>query len=203
MMHRLQFESDPREVLPSDGSAVLHESFLEPAEADEMLATLLTEVPWQHHAITLFGKEVPEPRMSAWIADPGVSYLYSGRRRDPEPWTDTLAGLRDRAGEIAGSRFNSVLANLYRDGTDSMGWHADDEPELGTEPVIASVSLGAERRFDFRHNLTGETVSAILPHGSLLVMSGASQHSWKHRIAKATRVLQPRLNLTFRNVLAQ
>jgi alkylated DNA repair dioxygenase AlkB len=203
MTHRLQFNSEPREILPCDGSAVLHESFLEPTAADEILARLLGEVSWQHHSITLFGRVVPEPRMSSWIADVGVSYLYSGRRRQPAPWTDTLTYLRDKAGDLAGNRFNSVLANLYRSGNDSMGWHADDEPELGPEPVIASISLGAERRFDFRHNITGDRASTILPHGSLLVMSGESQHAWKHRMAKTARVHEPRINLTFRSVMIQ
>lgn len=197
-MTRLPFPDAPREILPHGGSAVLHEAFLPPDEADRILAVLLVEVPWQQHSITLFGRDVAEPRLSAWIADRGVSYLYSGRRREPAPWTPTLADLRDRAADISGSTFNSVLANLYRDGADSMGWHADDEPELGPAPVIASVSLGAERRFDFRHGTTGETVSAALPHGSLLVMSGESQNAWKHRIAKATRIREPRVNLTFR-----
>lgn len=194
---------EPQEVLPYDGSAVLHHSFLSPDEADRALAALLTEVSWQQHSITLFGKEVPEPRLSAWIADPGVSYLYSGRRREPLPWTATLDEIRARAATIAGTRFNSVLANLYRDGNDAMGWHADDEPELGPAPVIASVSLGAERRFDLRHNVSGDTVNALLPHGSLLVMRGDTQHAWKHRIARTTRVGAPRINLTFRSVVHQ
>lgn len=199
-MTRLPFPGEPREILPYDGSAVLHESFLAPDEADRALRSLLGEVPWQQHSIILFGKNVPEPRLSAWVADAGVSYLYSGRRREPAPWTPTIADLRARAGATAGTVFNSVLANLYRDGNDTMGWHADDEPELGPAPVIASVSLGAERRFDLRHNVTGETVSTALPHGSLLVMSGESQHAWKHRIARTARVRHERVNLTFRTV---
>ena len=200
-MTSLPFSDEPRELLPHDGSAVLHVSFLSPNEADDVLRVLLTEIPWQQHSITLFGKEVPEPRLSAWIAEPGVSYFYSGRRREPLPWTSTLVDIRERAATVAGAGFNSVLANLYRDGNDAMGWHADDEPELGPTPVIASVSLGAERRFDLRHNESGETVSALLPHGSLLVMSGDSQHAWKHRIARTARVGSPRINLTFRSVV--
>ena len=202
-MTRLPFPDEPREILPYDGSAILHVSFLSPDEADRTLDVLLEEVPWSQHSITLFGKEVPEPRLSAWIADPGMPYLYSGRRREPLPWTATLDEIRARAETIARTRFNSVLANLYRDGNDAMGWHADDEPELGPTPVIASVSLGAERRFDLRHNVSGDTVNALLPHGSLLVMSGDSQHAWKHRIARTTRVGAPRINLTFRSVVHQ
>ena len=200
---RLSFPEEPLEVLPYDGSAVLHESFLAPDDADHLLAVLLDEVPWQHHSITLFGKEVPEPRLSAWIADHGISYLYSGRRREPLPWTTSLLAIRQQVTDLVGTTFNSVLANLYRDGNDAMGWHADDEPELGPRPVIASVSLGAERRFDCRHNVSGKTVSVLLPHGSLLVMSGDSQHAWKHRIARTVRVGTPRINLTFRSVIHQ
>ena len=200
-MTSLPFSVDPRETLPYDGSAVLHVDFLRQDEADRAFHDLLAEVPWRQHSITLFGKEVAEPRLSAWIADPGVSYLYSGRRREPLAWTSTLVEIRERASATAGSGFNSVLANLYRDGNDAMGWHADDEPELGPRPVIASVSLGAERRFDLRHNVSGETVSALLPHGSLLVMSGDSQHAWKHRIARTARVGSSRINLTFRSVI--
>jgi alkylated DNA repair dioxygenase AlkB len=130
-----------------------------------------------------------------------VSYTYSGVPRDPVPWTPLLADLRERCGRTAGVSFNGMLANLYRDGADSMGWHSDDEPALGPEPVIASVSLGAERRFDFRHRSSGERVSVLLPHGSLLVMSGASQSRWMHRIARSVRVPSARINLTFRRLL--
>ncbi len=200
-MTRLPGTTEGGEVLPFDGSAVLHPSFLAPDEADTVLARLREEEPWKIHTITMFGRAVPEPRLSVWHGDETAAYTYSGSPRPPVPWTPLLADLRDRCGRVAGTTFNGVLANLYRDGADSMGWHADDEPVLGPEPVIASVSLGAERRFDLRHRSTGERVSVLLPHGSLLVMSGRSQACWMHRIARTTRVSSARINLTFRRLL--
>ena len=199
--------NDWREVLPRDGSALLLASWLENPQADEMLRQLLDEVPWQSHDLVLFGKKMTEPRLSAWVGDEGVSYTYSGVRRVPGAWTRTLAELRHLCESTLASmfpdvRFNSVLANLYRSGDDSMGWHADDESELGPTPVIASVSFGDERRFDFRHRASGETVSVPLPHGSLLVMSGATQMHWKHRLAKTKASRSPRVNLTYRYVHA-
>jgi alkylated DNA repair dioxygenase AlkB len=116
--------------------------------------------------------------------------------------TPLLSHIMDRCADATHTQFNSVLANLYRDGNDAMGWHADDEPELGREPVIASISLGAERRFDLRHRETKESVSVVLPHGSLLIMSGQSQHQWVHRIARTKKVSEPRINLTFRLTLS-
>lgn len=189
------------ELLPCDGSAILYPQFLSPTEADDILARLLDEEPWESHAIALFGRRVLEPRMSVWHGDEGRSYTYSGTQRAPVPWTPLLAELRDRCGEKAGTCFNGLLANLYRNGQDSMGWHSDDEAALGPEPVIASLSLGAERRFDLRHRLTGQSISALLPHGSLLVMSGLSQSHWMHRVARTARVSSARVNLTFRRLL--
>lgn len=197
---------DWSEVLPHDGSALLRVSWIEWVRADALFAQLMAQVPWQSHDLVLFGKKMKEPRLSAWVADPGVSYTYSGARRVPQPWTPALTELRHLcestlAPRFSGVVFNSVLANLYRSGDDSMGWHADDEPELGPTPVIASLSFGDERRFDFRHRTTGETVQVVLPHGSLLVMSGATQSHWKHRLAKTKAGRGQRINLTFRFVL--
>ena len=190
-----------QEVLPCDGSARLKSSFFSQTESDRFCSAICEEVPWSSHDLVLFGKRMTEPRLSSWIGDAGVAYTYSGVRRSPEPWTLTLAHLRIECERATGAKFNSVLANLYRSGQDSMGWHADDEPELGAEPVIASLSFGDERRFDFRHRVSGETVSVVLPHGSLLVMSGTTQTHWKHRIARTKRSVSPRVNLTYRLVL--
>lgn len=189
------------ELLPYDGSAVLYAVFLGASEADICIDALAESVPWESTRIPMFGREVTEPRLSAWIADPGVTYRYSGRDRHVHPWSGHLADVRRRVEEATGTSFNGVLANLYRNGHDHMGWHADNERSLGATPTIASVSLGAERRFDFRHRETGETVSTVLPHGSLLVMSGSTQRCWKHRIPKMSRVDEPRINLTFRHLI--
>ena len=199
MTHQPRLWSEPQsptEVLPHDGSAVLWPNFL--IESDEIYRQLVADIPWEEHYITMFGKRTKEPRLSAWFHTDGVAYEYSRSVRQANTFTPLLSQIMEHCEQAAGARFNSVLANLYRDGSDAMGWHADDEPELGREPVIASISLGAERRFDFRHRESGDTVRVVLPHGSLLVMSGQTQHCWVHQIARTTRVSEPRINLTFR-----
>lgn len=192
---------EPRELLPHDGSAILFESFLPADDADILFDELLHGEPWEDHHLTIFGRRVSEPRRSVWHADDGFAYRYSGADRRTHPWSPTLRDLAHRCGLVAGEVFNGVLVNLYRDGHDSMGWHSDDEPELGPEPIIASLSLGAERAFDLRHRDSGETVRAFLSHGSLLVMSGSSQHRWRHRVPRTARTRSARINLTFRRLL--
>lgn len=177
--------------------------WLPPAEADGLLGALLETVPWETHVIRMFGREVASPRLSCWIGDPGASYVYSRTRFDPHPWPAALAALRPLLEHACGSAFNSVLANLYRDGNDAMGWHSDDEPELGAAPVIASLSLGSSRRFLFRPKATrGPAVLELeLPHGSLLRMAGATQRLYQHALPRMARVQAPRINLTFRHIL--
>lgn len=188
--------NDCVDVLPYGGFATLWPQFI--TEPDEAFKHLLREIKWEDHYITLFGRSVKEPRQSAWFHTDGLAYRYSQSERAAQKFIPLLADIMKRCAERANATFNSALANLYRSGEDSMGWHADDEPELGREPVIASVSLGAERRFDFRHRESGDTASVVLPHGSLLVMRGQSQHQWVHRIARTKKVTSPRINLTFR-----
>lgn len=185
-------------LLPRDGAAWLRRDVLDRARADAAFRRLIDELPWTEHELEMFGRTVLEPRLSAWIGDEGTAYRYSGRLREPRPWTPALIELRALCESLADARFNSVLANLYRTGSDSMGWHADDEPELGPHPVIASLSLGATRRFRLRHRLTRETVSIDLPAGSLLVMRGPCQEHWQHSLPKTAREVGPRINLTFR-----
>lgn len=191
----------PIELLPRDGSAMLHPRFIDADTADALMSRLMSSVPWESTRIPMFGREVSEPRLSSWIADQGVTYRYSGRDRVVHQWNADLTEIRRQVETVSMSSFNGVLANLYRTGHDHMGWHSDDERSLGPDPVIASVSLGAERRFDFRHRESGEIRSTLLPHGSLLVMSGAAQRCWKHRIPKSAKVTDPRINLTFRLLL--
>lgn len=177
--------------------------WLPPAEAHALQAELLETVPWEVHRIRLFGREVASPRLSSWIGDPGASYVYSRTRFEPHPWPPALAALRARIEQACGARFDSALANLYRSGRDSMGWHSDDEPELGPAPVIASLSLGAERRFVFRRKSPrGPTALDLhLPSGSLLRMAGDTQRLYQHALPRMARVHAPRINLTFRRVL--
>lgn len=174
-------------------------AFLQAEEADALLAALSAEIHWEQHRIRLYGREHASPRLSCWMGDPGAVYTYSRTRFEPRPWTPALAALRPRIEHACGARFNSVLANLYRGGADGMGWHADDEPELGPEPVIASLSLGAVRGFAFRDLAQRrQRLKLDLPHGSLLLMAGRTQALYQHAIAKSARALPPRLNLTFR-----
>lgn len=191
----------PGDVLPHGGSAVLHPDALAPAEADRAFADLMHGEPWEDHELVMFGRSVAEPRRSVWHSDPGLTYTYSASRRRSHEWSPTLDRLRNTCQGLAGATFNGVLVNLYRNGTDHMGWHADDEENLGPEPVIASLSLGAERRFEFRHRVTREVVRIALPHGSVLVMSGQCQSQWVHRIPRQPRLDGARINLTFRRLL--
>lgn len=194
---------ESRELLPFDGSALLHEGVMDVGFAYAAFDELLATNGWESHELVVFGAKHPEPRLSTWHALDGTSYTYSGLTRTALPFTPLLERLRGMCEELAGARFNAVLVNLYRDGNDAVGWHADDEPENGSEPTIASVSLGATRRFDFRHRESGATVSADLEHGSVVVMSGLSQECWVHRIARTKSPVGRRINLTFRYVEAR
>jgi alkylated DNA repair dioxygenase AlkB len=174
-------------------------TFLGAVDADAALAALRSEIPWEQHRIRLYGREHASPRLSCWIGDPGAAYTYSRTRFEPRPWTPVLGALKAKVEAACGSRFNSVLANLYRDGADGMGWHADDEPELGPQPVIASLSLGASRGFAFRDRAERrQRLRLELPHGSLLTMAGRTQALYQHALPKSARPLPARLNLTFR-----
>lgn len=177
--------------------------FLPRACADALLQRLWRELDWRQDHIVLFGRRVPQPRLSCWIGDPDAAYRYSGLSLSPAPWHPELSRLRKRLERTLGRPFNSVLANAYRDGRDSMGWHADDEPELGLEPMIASLSLGACRRFLVRRVDGGPTTAVELQHGSLLVMAGAAQASYRHAVPKTARPTGMRINLTFRSIRTQ
>lgn len=167
-----------------------------------MLDELIASVPWRQDTITVWGKRRLQPRLVAWYGDAGASYTYSGLRLDPLPWTDTLMELKSLAESAANAEFNSVLLNHYRDQNDSMGMHSDDEPELGENPVIASLSLGEERVFVLKHRFRTELPPCRLPlaSGSLLVMKGPTQANWKHGLPKERHACGSRINLTFRYV---
>ncbi|MBT8442003.1 MAG: alpha-ketoglutarate-dependent dioxygenase AlkB [Gammaproteobacteria bacterium] len=187
-----------------DADLRLRREFLAPRVAAENMARLMGEVPWRRDCVRVFGRSHPIPRLHQWYGDPDSEYRWSGLNMRPEPWTATLRELRIRVSEAVGHDFNSVLVNLYRDGNDSMGWHADDEPELGEDPTIASLSLGAERelRLRYRRRDAHEDSRTIsLPSGSLLVMAGTTQRFWQHSLPKRLRVSAPRINLTFRRII--
>jgi alkylated DNA repair dioxygenase AlkB len=176
--------------------------WLAPEAAEHTLTQLIDEVAWKQGSMGTPGGCVLLPRLTAWQGEADAVYVYSGIRNVPQTWTPTVAELRAGVEAICGCRFNSVLINRYRNGMDSMGWHADHERELGARPVIASVSLGVARTFDLRHNKTGLVQSYQLKGGSLLVMRGNTQAQWRHRVPKEPRVTGERINLTFRWVMS-
>ena len=194
-------------VLPGADVALLPH-WLPEVEADALMRHLLADIPWERHRLRLFGRELDAPRLSCWIGDTGTTYRYSGQRFEPRSWSPLMANLRRRVEQVCAVRFNSVLANLYRNGYDAMGWHSDNEPELGTRPLIASLSLGAERRFRFRRRPVsgqaaggGVKLDLRLPHGSLLRMAGQTQCLYQHDLPKMRAVTALRLNLTFRHIV--
>lgn len=169
------------------------------SEPGPVWAQLLTQIPWEQHDITLFGRTVPTPRLTCWMGE--AVYRYSGVRNEPRPMPSLVAELGTALSEQTGTEFNSCLANLYRDGTDSMGYHADDEPELGPNPTIASVSLGARRTFAVRHRQSRRRWTWDLGEGDLLIMRDESQIDYQHGVPKTTHAVGPRMNLTFRRFL--
>lgn len=171
------------------------------SEADRLLEVLLANTPWQQQDITVFNRQMPMPRLTCWMGE--AAYTYSKLRNEPAPWTRPVLEIRDQLAALSNQVFNGVLLNLYRDGQDSMGWHADNEASLGPQPLIPSVNLGATRRMRFkpRKDRPGAAFGFDLPHGSVLLMSGATQENWLHTITKTAKPVGPRINLTFRTVL--
>ena len=170
---------------------------------DQLLEHLQRDTPWRSQKITVWGKTYDQPRLMAWYGDPGTNYSYSGIALDPLPWTPRLLVLKRAVDSVAGATFNSVLINYYRDNRDSMGLHSDSEPELGLQPVIASLSLGGPRTLIFKHKSRSDisAVKICLESGSLLLMKGDTQAYWKHGINKQSRACAARVNLTFRTIV--
>jgi alkylated DNA repair dioxygenase AlkB len=187
-----------------DAQVHWHRHWLAAADADALQRTLREDVPWEVHRIRMFGRQVDSPRLSCWMGEPGARYRYSGTDFVPVPWHPALSALRNRLAAACGTSFNSVLLNRYRDGDDGMGWHSDDEPELGSAPLIASLSLGAERRFLLRQRQDhARKAEVLLGHGDLLLMSGSTQAHYQHALPKSARVQAERINLTFRLITAR
>jgi alkylated DNA repair dioxygenase AlkB len=182
-----------------DAEIEYYPNFFESHRANELFEKLKTEIPWQQDRITVFGKTHPQPRLTSLFGNEGKPYSYSNIVMQPNAWTPLLMFVKNEIEEVCHENFTTVLLNHYRDGKDSNGWHADNERELGRNPVIASVSFGAERSFHLQHNTIKEQkLKIILEHGSLLIMKGATQHFWKHQIPKTAKEIGPRINLTFR-----
>lgn len=187
-----------------DGSLHYYADFLGYDESIEMLEQLKGSIPWQQNEIFLFGQYRKEPRLTSWHGDIGADYAYSGKQMTTLPWTPELLSLKNKVAALTQTEYNSVLLNYYRDGQDSMGYHQDNEKELGKNPTIASISLGTKRKFLLKHisNKSLERIEIPLSSGSLLVMGGTIQHHWKHAIPKSKKVKAERINLTFRNIIA-
>ncbi|MFA5493362.1 MAG: alpha-ketoglutarate-dependent dioxygenase AlkB [Porticoccaceae bacterium] len=176
-------------------------AFLDSGQSAGLYAALRQGTPWVQSRIRIAGKSVAIPRLNAWYGDSGVEYGYSGVLLATQPWSPALAALKRRVEAVTGLGFNSALVNLYRNGADSVDWHSDDEPELGPAPQVASLSLGAVRRFELKHRtIPGERCRLDLPDGSLLLMAGELQRHWRHRVPKQPGVTEERINITFRAV---
>lgn len=187
-------------LIEQDGRAVVHRQWLDSREAAQLFDRLRQSLAWEQTVISMYGKQVAIPRLNAWCGDVGSSYSYSGAYFDPQPWTPELAELRQRLQVFTQAKFNSVLANCYRNGSDGVAWHSDDEKELGPAPTIASLSLGETRQFTLKHKSQGQTLSVELAAGDLLVMSGSLQANWHHQVPKTRKSVGERINLTFRYV---
>ena len=187
--------------MSSDLDVKLIEQFLGVKEADQLMTVLKNSLDWRQDTITLYGKSHPIPRLQCFIAEKGIQYRYSNLTLQGVGFPQLLEPIKAKIESTSNTAFNAILCNLYRDGQDSMGWHSDNEPELGPNPIIASLSLGSTRTFRFR-NLNGqkETIDFELNHGSLLIMNSGVQESWEHSVPKRLRVKEPRINLTFRRI---
>lgn len=189
-----------RNLLPYDGWATYRPQWLAGAEAGSLYTNLREEINWQSDVVHIFGKRIVTRRKVAWYGDERFDYSYSNTKREALPWTARLLRLREMVSEAAGTAFNSCLLNLYHSGEEGMGWHSDDEKELVKDGTIASISLGAERPFVFKHKKTKEKVEVMLQSGSLLLMGGVVQQYWQHSLPKRKRIGDARINLTFRMI---
>ena len=196
-----QLVSRSTSLVPCDGDVHYFPGFISRSEADSIFDELVKTLDWQTEELSLYGKRILVPRLVAWYGDRGAVYRYSGARHEPLPWSPLLLALRERVAGLVPCSFHSVLANYYRDGNDSMGWHADKEPELGINPVIASLSFGAARLFKLQHTKTKQVVDIVLEPGSLLLMRGSLQHHWRHCLPKTRQPVSGRVNLTFRRII--
>jgi alkylated DNA repair dioxygenase AlkB len=188
-------------LLPYEGEVHYHGTVLKKADADHYRQCLLNTIQWKNDEAVIFGRHIITKRKVAWYGDANYSYTYSNTTKEALSWTDELKELKRLTEELTGACFNSCLLNLYHDGEEGMAWHSDDEKALGKDSVIASLSLGAERKFCFKHKKTGDTVSVFLEHGSLLVMQGTTQTHWLHRLPPTKKIKLPRVNLTFRTMV--
>jgi alkylated DNA repair dioxygenase AlkB len=181
-----------------NGEYLFFPDFFSKSESDVFLQKLKDEIDWKQESMNMYGKQVDFPRLTAWYGDNNKPYSFSGVTLQPKIWTKELLEIKQKIEPLSNVVFNSVLLNLYRSGNDSISWHTDAEKELGKNPVIASVNFGATRKFQLRHIKTNEKVEIELTHGSLLIMQGELQHFWQHQVPKTSKIVNERINLTFR-----
>ena len=188
-------------VAHNDLKIRIEDNFFNQIDSDELLTKLISKLPWESMVIKMFGRDMSIPRLQSWIGDEGCNYKYSGKKLNRQNWTKDLTMIREKIYKEFKIDFNSVLVNYYRDGKDSMGWHSDDEKELGHNPTIASISFGSERDLVFKNKISKETLSIAQVHGCLILIDGKTQKNWQHSIKKTRKVIGPRINLTFRNII--
>lgn len=189
-------------LLPFEGEVFYFSNFFSKKQSDDYFEKLQIETQWKQEPIVLFGKKIMQPRLTSWYGDKNQIYGYSGIKMTPNLWTPTLLEIKKEVETLSSSSFNSALLNQYRNGQDSMGWHRDNEKELGPEPIIASVSFGETRNFFFRHYKTKDVkICVTLSHGDVLLMRGTTQKYWQHAVFKSSNTLKPRINITFRHIL--
>jgi alkylated DNA repair dioxygenase AlkB len=196
-----QVIADPVNLLPRDGIVFYLGKKLHLQSADHYFNRLFNHIEWKNDEAIIMGKLIITKRKVAWYGEKEFEYRYSGRTKKALPWTEELRELKAIAEQVTGETYNSCLLNLYHEGTEGMAWHSDAEKDLLKDGAICSLSFGAERKFSFKHKLTKETVSVLLEHGSLLLMKGATQSHWLHRLPPTKKIQQPRINLTFRTIV--
>ncbi|MDA9066236.1 alpha-ketoglutarate-dependent dioxygenase AlkB [Flavobacteriales bacterium] len=195
--------NEPLDIKIPNGKIIFHEGFFSLEESHRLMQSLIKTIDWTQDEVIVYGKRHKIPRLNAWYGDEGKVMKYSGLSLEPKTWTKELLEIKSKIEEASGTKFNSCLLNYYRDGKDGMGWHQDNEKELGINPIIASVTFGETRPFQLKHisNKELKKVDIPLSNGSLLTMAGETQHYWKHQIPKTTKTLESRINLTFRQIL--
>lgn len=198
---RLFHEDKISNLLPNGGTVNYYGKVLTSKEAIQYFDLLMQNILWKNDEVIIFGKHIVTKRKAAWYGDSDYLYTYSNATKQALPWTEELSRLRQIVEVLVGTKFNSCLLNLYHNGNEGMGWHSDDEKSLGKNNTIASLSLGAERKFLFKHKQTKQIVSLVLEHGSLIVMKEATQRNWLHNLPKSKNIIQSRINLTFRTII--
>ena len=188
-------------VAHNDLKVRIEKNFFNQVDSNELLKKLKSDLPWESMVIKMFGKDITIPRLQCWVGDKGCDYKYSGKKLNRQNWTTDLIMIREKIYKELNIDFNSVLVNYYRNGMDSMGWHSDDEKELGPNPTIASISLGSERDLVFRNKINKEVLPIPQTNGCLILIDGKTQKNWQHAIKKTRKVIGPRINLTFRNII--